>query len=374
MSERRYTGELFLNQNEWFVKYKESYPANVGDSPIEDKLYLHTLPVKMNRDDKLNFILSEKFKEGKKVKFEVVGVEKIEIPPKVHESLLSLGTFDRKDLFLYYAEIQEQIDTIKIGEGCFGPYIQTNGINLQVSEYSKDEDIEQIKKYKLMLLNELIEIYENLDSMDLQNIAQIIVSRGDWEEDESEKYNNQCDQCGNYNWGQVWIKYIDNGYQYIYKEIDNNQIKYLIYNSDHPIKLVEGKIIVSRHNDLNDILYAGLILCSVVLIVIIVLSSLEEKLGLKLDKSFDYALSWFIKCEFMKTEEIVGFQGISTGVSYYYYHAFGKLVYRRSVQGDQGAAGSSYIPSIGSLRKLKMQPDFLPKREIRDSLIKKILK
>ena len=227
MSERRYTGELFLNQNEWFVKYKESYPANVGDSPIEDKLYLHTLPVKMNRDDKLNVILSEKFKEGKKVKFEVVGVEKIEIPPKVHESLLSLGTFDRKDLFLYYAEIQEQIDTIKIGEGCFGPYIQTNGINLQVSEYSKDEDIEQIKKYKLMLLNELIEIYENLDSMDLQNIAQIIVSRGDWEEDESEKYNNQCDQCGNYNWGQVWIKYIDNGYQYIYKEIDNNQIKYL---------------------------------------------------------------------------------------------------------------------------------------------------
>jgi hypothetical protein len=109
-----------------------------------------------------------------------------------------------KGELIYQNILQEQIDNISIGEDCFGPYVRINQQDLHQHEYANQDEIKKIDTYKQMLFDELKQIYDKLDMHDLQEIAQIIVNRGQWIEDDTKSYNDTCDQCGNYNWGQSW--------------------------------------------------------------------------------------------------------------------------------------------------------------------------
>jgi len=190
------TGELIYQNNTWFVKYKsyeQTYPRSGRDiqGNEEYEWIEKILPIDINRDSKLQMILTQNFKQGKKVKFIIEKKHFREDPldESVWESV---------------AILQEQIDNISIGEGCFGPYVRINQQDLHKHEYANQDEIKQIDTYKQMLFDELKQVYDKLDMHDLQQIAQIIVNRGEWIEDDTKSHNDTCDQCGNYNWGQSW--------------------------------------------------------------------------------------------------------------------------------------------------------------------------
>jgi hypothetical protein len=145
--------------------------------------------------------------------------------------------------------------------------------------------------------------------------------------------------------------HLNHTYQYVYQDVDGNKIKYNIHNSDNPINIVDGKLEISRYNESN---YALWIAFGVLLLISSILNVMaiknEDDCKWDWNESFDYALEWFVKCY---KEDV------------YYYYAFGKLL-KKSSHGDEEV-------SIGSLRKLRMKPDYEPKKEKRNRLIENIL-
>jgi len=78
---------------------------------------------------------------------------------------------------------------------------------------------------------------------------------------------------------------------------------------------------------------------------LLVLSKNDDDCSWELDDCFDWALSWFVKCDIQNDE--------------YYYHAFGKLLSKRDILTNDGI----YVSSI---RKLKMKPNYISKDEQRN--------
>jgi len=98
---------------------------------------------------------------------------------------------------------------LKIGEGCFGPNVSVNDESLFRSEYDQRTD-EELENLQQILLDEISKIKSNLDMNDWLQISQILVSRSDkFTCIESECYQDNCDQCGNYNWGETYVKIED---------------------------------------------------------------------------------------------------------------------------------------------------------------------
>lgn len=127
--------------------------------------------------------------DGKCVKFDV-------------EDILSDPT--DIDSFKKMAKIIPQIDEIKIGEGCFGPYISIDGIDLSETESSTEEDIKNLNNLKKKLLQELHILLPKMDAYDMRLLAEVIVKRGQWQDISSDSYSDSCEQCGNYNWGETY--------------------------------------------------------------------------------------------------------------------------------------------------------------------------
>ena len=139
--------------------------------------------------------------------------------------------------------------------------------------------------------------------------------------------------------------HVDNQYQYMYKKADENEIKYFIYNSDHPIKLSSGKITILKENEFNTLLYIALIIDLVILVGIMFAIKLmyesegnqwAESSGVKniswsTNEAFDYALSWFVECEVIPADKS---GPIPMGGNFYYYYAFGKLVSTSTILKD----------------------------------------
>lgn len=147
--------------------------------------------------------------------------------------------------------------------------------------------------------------------------------------------------------------HINHNYQYVYGTTIDNKIVYKLYNSETPKKLANNRIELSNYNDANVVLWILFAIFGVVSTFIIVASLTNDReCSWDWDESFDYALSWFTKCY----EEEKGI---------YYYYAFGKLLEKSPYHNDK--------LSIGSLRSLRMAPDYEPKKEKRDKIISKIL-
>lgn len=98
---------------------------------------------------------------------------------------------------------------IEISEGCFGPDVTVDNESLFKHEYDTRTD-EEMEVIQSKVLQELSDIKGNLDMSDWSAIANIIASRGNFEYQENESTNTDCDQCGNYNYREVYNKKIDN--------------------------------------------------------------------------------------------------------------------------------------------------------------------
>lgn len=100
-----------------------------------------------------------------------------------------------------------KIETIELSEGCFGPDIEINGESLIIQEYNQDKE-ERVYELRKLLIQELLKNVEKINSNDLLNIGEIVVTLSDnFDFSEEESYESSCDQCGNWNYGN---KYINN--------------------------------------------------------------------------------------------------------------------------------------------------------------------
>ena len=98
------------------------------------------------------------------------------------------------------------MNTIEYGEHCYGSYVIVDGENLHHHEYD-DRGEEYIRQLKLKLVNELPNIVDRLSTYDLKIIAEIIAqNNSDWEYDEEKSSNRTCDQCGNYNYKEIYTR------------------------------------------------------------------------------------------------------------------------------------------------------------------------
>lgn len=99
------------------------------------------------------------------------------------------------------------MNTIEYGEHCYGLYVIIDGENLHHYEYD-DRGEEYIKQLKLKLVNELPNVVDRLSTYDLKIIAEIITqNNSDWEYDEEHSRDaKSCDQCGNYNYNEIYIR------------------------------------------------------------------------------------------------------------------------------------------------------------------------
>ncbi len=98
------------------------------------------------------------------------------------------------------------MEKIEIGEGCFGPHVLIDGESLFVDEFCNAEDELKRNELKKELINKLLSQVDSLDMMDLRTIAEIVVSRGKYEYLEEDSYRHTCDQCGNYNYNDSYLK------------------------------------------------------------------------------------------------------------------------------------------------------------------------
>jgi len=162
-------GILSQKDGEWFVDYQSK-----------------NIPIKDINDAKLF--------EGKSVRFDMVDVY-VEPPGDIHPNR---GGYKKM------ASLIPQIEQIKIGEGCFGSYVQIDGQDLNEHEYVTEEESKKISDSKLKLFEELRILLNKLDMYDLRLISEVIVKRGSWDTDDNKSYTNSCDQCGNYNWGETY--------------------------------------------------------------------------------------------------------------------------------------------------------------------------
>lgn len=99
-----------------------------------------------------------------------------------------------------------EINKIELSEHCFGSDISINEESLFIHEYDTRSE-EYIREYKIALINELLKIVDNINITDLRYIGEIItINSNEFEFDDEQSHEDSCDQCGNYNYKQVFIK------------------------------------------------------------------------------------------------------------------------------------------------------------------------
>jgi len=99
-----------------------------------------------------------------------------------------------------------EINKIELIEGCFGPDICINNESLFIHEYDTRSE-EEVKNLKILLINELLNIVNNINITDLIYIAEIITINSDkFEYLEEMSHESSCDQCGNLNYNSIYIK------------------------------------------------------------------------------------------------------------------------------------------------------------------------
>jgi len=150
--------------------------------------------------------------------------------------------------------------------------------------------------------------------------------------------------------------HLDQSYQYIYKTIKDDKVVYNIYQSNVPLELPEGKLIISEYSSINVVLWILFVVSAIILCMLLLSSIYDDDSSWDFGEAFDYALSWFTRC----------YRDEKNGDYKYIYYAFGKLMLTSRYPNDK--------PNIRSLRSLRMLPDYEPKQEKRNKTIEKILK
>lgn len=144
----------------------------------------------------------------------------------------------------------------------------------------------------------------------------------------------------------------DGNFLYVYKTIKNDKINYDIWESNVPVKLVNSAIIYDDYNDKNVLCWAGFACCLIITIVILSISISNSDIAWNFSKSFNWALSWFVKADMVD--------------DYYIQYVFGKMVSK------QMHLNSVEYLNINNLRNLRSLPDYESVNEKRDRTLKKI--
>lgn len=98
------------------------------------------------------------------------------------------------------------MNKIEYGDSCFGSFVIVDDENLHLHEYDNRNE-EYVNELKLKLVNELLPIAKFLSINDLKTIAEIVTQYdNDWVLDEESSDTSTCDQCGNYNYTEVFRK------------------------------------------------------------------------------------------------------------------------------------------------------------------------
>lgn len=139
---------------------------------------------------------------------------------------------------------------------------------------------------------------------------------------------------------------INKDYLYTYTTISDNKVVYDIYQSKSPAKLINSNIEYNKYSDTNIIFWVLFCISIVALLIFMSNESWDY------DVAFDFALSWFIKCDLEDSS--------------YIYYAFGKLITK------QNRSISHNYMQVGSIRYLKMLPDYESIKEKRERLLNKI--
>ena len=101
------------------------------------------------------------------------------------------------------------MNSIELVEHCFGSDIRIDGKSLEINELNENNPQEVIELRKL-LINELFEIVEKISNTDLRYIGEIITTISDkYEFSEEESNESSCDQCGNWNYINKFVKRIE---------------------------------------------------------------------------------------------------------------------------------------------------------------------
>jgi predicted house-cleaning noncanonical NTP pyrophosphatase (MazG superfamily) len=96
--------------------------------------------------------------------------------------------------------------TIEVGEGCFGPYVFIDGEDTHLHEYDERGE-EYVRQLKLKIVEELKKNIDNIPMYELRSIFEIVVTySGDWKYVSEESSRSHCEQCGNYNFREVYQK------------------------------------------------------------------------------------------------------------------------------------------------------------------------
>lgn len=99
------------------------------------------------------------------------------------------------------------MNEIIISEGCFGQDVTIDGESLFIHEYD-NRDPKMIEDLQDKLLNKLTELKQGLGMNDWAEIAKWVVQlSGEYEYNtERSDDGDSCNQCGNYNWTEVYEK------------------------------------------------------------------------------------------------------------------------------------------------------------------------
>lgn len=99
------------------------------------------------------------------------------------------------------------MENITIVEHCFGSDVRIDGKSIEINELN-EKNPEEVINLRKDLINELFDVAEKINISDLKYIAEIIVTLSNKFEYSEEESNDgsSCDQCGNWNYINKYIK------------------------------------------------------------------------------------------------------------------------------------------------------------------------
>lgn len=98
------------------------------------------------------------------------------------------------------------MNSITIIEHCFGPDVRIDGISINIDE-SNENNPQEVIELRKILINQLFDIVDKININDLKLIAEIVTILSDkYEISDEESNESTCDQCGNWNYINTFIK------------------------------------------------------------------------------------------------------------------------------------------------------------------------
>lgn len=95
------------------------------------------------------------------------------------------------------------MEEIEFGENCYGSFVKIDGESIDKTSYDERPE-EYLHELRVKLINELNKHIDTLSTHDLITIVSIITTYGEW--DNVEQTSNKCDQCGNYNYKERYVR------------------------------------------------------------------------------------------------------------------------------------------------------------------------